>query len=98
MVIGKMTLTVKPKVKVKNEPKIKWWKLRGVEGEKNFRELVREKIGGDANQLPEDWIKTAELLRDCEGGQRNEDKEDLVVERKCSGMCQEEEGSKEELG
>ena len=43
MVIGKMTLTVKPKVKVKNEPKIKWWKLRGVEGEENFRELVREK-------------------------------------------------------
>ena len=28
MMIGKMTLTVKPKVKVKNEPKIKWWKLR----------------------------------------------------------------------
>ena len=24
MVIGKMTLTVKPKVKVKNEPKLKW--------------------------------------------------------------------------
>ena len=47
MVIGKMTLTVKPKVKVKNEPKIKWWKLRGVEGEENFRELVREKIGGE---------------------------------------------------
>ena len=33
-----------------------------MEGEENFRELVREKIG-DANQLPEDWIKTAELLR-----------------------------------
>ena len=44
MVIGKMTLTVKPKVKVKNEPKIKWWKLRGVEGEENFRELMREKL------------------------------------------------------
>ena len=82
IVIGKMTLTVKPKVKVKNEPKIKWWKLRGVEGEENFRELVREKIGGDANQLPEDWVKTAELLRKTARevlgvttGQRNEDKE-----------------------
>ena len=40
--IGKMTLTVKPKVKVKvkSESKIKWWKLRGVEGEENFRELM----------------------------------------------------------
>ena len=81
MVIDKMTLTVKPKVKVNNEPKIKWWKLRGVE-EENFRELVREKIGEDANQLPEDWVKTAELLRKTARevlgvttGQRNEDKE-----------------------
>ena len=81
MVIGKMTLTVKPKVKVKNEPKIKCWKLRGVEGEEKFRELVREKIGEDANQLPEDWVKTAELLRKTAKevlgvttGQRNEDK------------------------
>ena len=43
MVIDKMTLTVKPKVKVKNEPKIKWWKLRGVEGEENFREPIGER-------------------------------------------------------
>ena len=69
-------------MKVKNEPKIKWWKLRGVEGEENFRELVREKIGEDANQLPEDWVKTAELLRKTARevlgvttGQRTEDKE-----------------------
>ena len=52
-----------------------------MEGEENFRELVREKIGEDANQLPEDWVKTAELLRETArevlgvtNGQRNEDK------------------------
>ena len=76
-----------------------------VEGEENFRELVREKIGGNVNQLPEDWIKTAELLRKTAKevlgvttGQRNEDKENLVVERKCSGMCQEEEGKQRRTG
>ena len=55
---------------------------RGVEGEENFRELMREIIGEDASQLPEDWVKTAELLRKTARevlgvttGQRNEDKE-----------------------
>lgn len=45
MVVSKKTMSVKPKTKVKNGRKIKWWRLRDPEMAVTFSDEMRETIG-----------------------------------------------------
>ena len=62
MVVCKMVLMVKKKKAEKVKPKIRWWKLKETSYQEAFiQELTR--ILGGKDRLPNEWDKTAEMLR-----------------------------------
>ena len=61
MVVCKMALMVKKKAE-KVKSKIRWWKLKETSCQKAFRQKVTRILGGK-NGLPDEWDKTAEMLR-----------------------------------
>ena len=62
MVVCKMALMVKKKKAEKVKPKIRWWKLKETSCQKAFRQEVT-RILEDKDGLPDEWNKTAEMLR-----------------------------------
>ena len=62
MVICKIVLMVKKKKAEKVKPKIRWWKLKETSYQEAFRQEVTRILGGK-NRLPNEWDKTAEILR-----------------------------------
>ena len=62
MVVCKMILTVKKKKAEKVKLKIRWWKLKETSCQKAFRQEVT-RILGSKDGLPDEWDKTAEILR-----------------------------------
>ena len=62
MVVCKMVLMVKKKKAEKVKPKIRWWKLKETSYQEAFRQEVTRILGGK-NRLPNEWDKTAEMLR-----------------------------------
>ena len=62
MVICKMAPMVKKKKAEKVKPKIRWWKLKETSYQKAFRQEVTRILGGK-DGLPDEWDKTAEMLR-----------------------------------
>ena len=62
MVVCKMVLMVKKKKTEKVKPKIRWWKLKETTCQEAFRQEVTRILGGK-DGLPDEWDKTAEMLR-----------------------------------
>ena len=62
MVVCKMALMVKKKKPGKVKPKIRWWKLKKTSYQEAFRQEVTRILGGK-DGLPDEWDKTAEMLR-----------------------------------
>ncbi|KAK3506621.1 hypothetical protein QTP70_011150 [Hemibagrus guttatus] len=81
MVVCRMTLMVCKKKRSKMEKKTKWWKLKKEECCEEFRQKLRQALGGQV-LLPDDWETTAEVIRETgrkvlgvSSGRREEDKE-----------------------
>ncbi|KAK3561396.1 hypothetical protein QTP86_000588 [Hemibagrus guttatus] len=83
MVVCRMTLMVckKKRSKIEIEKKTKWWKLKKEECCAEFRQKLRQALGGQV-VLPDDWETTAEVIRETgrkvlgvSSGRRKEDKE-----------------------
>ncbi|KAK3566841.1 hypothetical protein QTP86_004554 [Hemibagrus guttatus] len=83
MVVCRMTLMVckKKRSKIEIEKKTKWWKLKKEGCCEEFRQKLRQALGGQV-VLPDDWETTAEVIRetgrkvlDVSSGRRKEDKE-----------------------
>ncbi|KAK3555035.1 hypothetical protein QTP86_005695 [Hemibagrus guttatus] len=83
MVVCRMTLMVckKKRSKIELEKKTKWWKLKKEECCEEFRQKLRQALGGQV-VLPDDWETTAEVIRETgrkvlgvSSGRRKEDKE-----------------------
>ncbi|KAK3558413.1 hypothetical protein QTP86_018017, partial [Hemibagrus guttatus] len=81
MVVCRMTLMVCKKKRSEIEKKTKWWKLKKEECCEEFRQKLRQALGGQA-VLPDDWETTAEVIRETgrkvlgvSSGRRKEDKE-----------------------
>ncbi|KAK3552447.1 hypothetical protein QTP86_011718 [Hemibagrus guttatus] len=83
MVVCRMTLMVckKKRSKIEIEKKSKWWKLKKEECCEEFRQKLRQALGGQV-VLPDDWETTAEVIRETgrkvlgvSSGRRKEDKE-----------------------
>ncbi|KAK3575628.1 hypothetical protein QTP86_031584 [Hemibagrus guttatus] len=81
MVVCSMTLLVCKKKRSKIEKKTKWWKLKKEECCEEFRQKLRQALGGQV-VLPDDWETTAEVIRETgrkvlgvSSGRRKEDKE-----------------------
>ncbi|KAK3565937.1 hypothetical protein QTP86_022753, partial [Hemibagrus guttatus] len=81
MVVCRMTLLVCKTKRSKIEKKTKWWKLKKEECCEEFRQTLRQALGGQV-VLPDDWETTAEVIRetgrkvlDVSSGRRKEDKE-----------------------
>ncbi|KAK3551758.1 hypothetical protein QTP70_025125 [Hemibagrus guttatus] len=81
MVVCRMTLMVCKTKRSKIEKKTKWWKLKKEECCEEFREKLRQALGGQV-VLPDDWETTAEVIRETgrkvlgvSSGRRKEDKE-----------------------
>ncbi|KAK3553593.1 hypothetical protein QTP70_005766 [Hemibagrus guttatus] len=81
MVVCRMTLMVCKKKKSEIEKKTKWWKLKKEECCEEFRQKLRQALGGQV-VLPDDWEITAEVIRETgrkvlgvSSGRRKEDKE-----------------------
>ncbi|KAI5104482.1 hypothetical protein C0J45_6108 [Silurus meridionalis] len=71
----------KKKMRVRNERRISWWKLKEEDCSMRFREEVRQGLGGGEEVL-DDWATTAEVIRETArkvpsvtSGNRKEDKE-----------------------
>ena len=62
MVVCKIGLMVKKKKAEKVMPKIRWCKLKETSCQEGFRQEVTRILGGE-DGLPDDWYKTAEMLR-----------------------------------
>ena len=62
MVVCKMALMVKKKKAENVKPKIRWWKLKETSCQEAFRQEVT-RIWGGKDGLPDEWDKTAEMLR-----------------------------------
>ncbi|KAK3547746.1 hypothetical protein QTP86_028818, partial [Hemibagrus guttatus] len=60
MVVCRMTLMVCKKKRSKIEKKTKWWKLKKEECCEEFRQKLRQALGGQV-VLPDDWETTAEV-------------------------------------
>ncbi|KAK3522082.1 hypothetical protein QTP70_024351 [Hemibagrus guttatus] len=80
MVVCRMTLMVCKKKRSKIEKKTKWWKLKKEECCEEFRQKLRQALGGQV-LLPDDWETTAEVIRETgrkvlgvSSGKRKEDK------------------------
>ncbi|KAK3574521.1 hypothetical protein QTP86_008701 [Hemibagrus guttatus] len=83
MVVCRMTLMVckMKRSKIEIEKKTKWWKLKKEECCEEFRQKLRQALGGQV-VLPDDWETTAEVIRETgrkvlgvSSGRRKEDKE-----------------------
>ncbi|KAK3517322.1 hypothetical protein QTP70_003396 [Hemibagrus guttatus] len=81
MVVCRMTLMVCKKKRSETEKKTKWWKLKKEECCEEFRQKLRQALGGQV-VLPDDWETTAEVIRETgrkvlgvSSGRRKEDKE-----------------------
>ncbi|KAK3539783.1 hypothetical protein QTP70_013216 [Hemibagrus guttatus] len=81
MVVCRMTFMVCKKKRPKIEKKTKWWKLKKEECCEEFRQKLRQALGGQV-VLPDDWETTAEVIRETgrkvlgvSSGRRKEDKE-----------------------
>ncbi|KAK3527037.1 hypothetical protein QTP86_008495 [Hemibagrus guttatus] len=83
MVVCRMTLMVckTKRSKIEIEKKTKWWKLKKEECCEEFRQTLRQALGGQV-VLPDDWETTAEVIRETgrkvlgvSSGRRKEDKE-----------------------
>ncbi|KAK3511788.1 hypothetical protein QTP70_023195 [Hemibagrus guttatus] len=81
VVVCRMTLMVCKKKRSKIEKKTKWWKLKKEECCVEFRQKLRQALGGQV-VLPDDWETTAEVIRETgrkvlgvSSGRRKEDKE-----------------------
>ncbi|KAK3522974.1 hypothetical protein QTP86_010295 [Hemibagrus guttatus] len=81
MVVCRMTLMVCKKKRPEIEKKTKWWKLKKEECCEEFRQKLRQALGGQV-VLPDDWETTAEVIRETgrkvlgvSSGRRKEDKE-----------------------
>ncbi|KAK3537093.1 hypothetical protein QTP70_002104 [Hemibagrus guttatus] len=81
MVVCRMTLMVCKKKRSEIEKKTKWWKLKKEECCEEFRQKLRQALGGQV-LLPDDWETTAEVIRETgrkvlrvSSGKRKEDKE-----------------------
>ncbi|KAK3529639.1 hypothetical protein QTP70_032515 [Hemibagrus guttatus] len=83
MVVCRMTLMVckTKRSKIEIEKKTKWWKLKKEECCEEFRQKLRQALGGRV-VLPDDWETTAEVIRETgrkvlgvSFGRRKEDKE-----------------------
>ncbi|KAK3539937.1 hypothetical protein QTP70_019581 [Hemibagrus guttatus] len=83
MVVCRMTLMVckTKRSKIEIEKKTKWWKLKKEECCEEFRQKLRQALGGHV-VLPDDWESTAEVIRETgrkvlgvSSGRRKEDKE-----------------------
>ncbi|KAK3560311.1 hypothetical protein QTP86_006300 [Hemibagrus guttatus] len=91
MVVCRMTLMVCKTKRSKVEKKTKWWKLKKEECCEEFRQKLRQALGGQV-VLPDDWETTAEVIRETgrkvlgvSSGRRKEDKETWWWERGSSG-------------
>ncbi|KAK3566834.1 hypothetical protein QTP86_004561 [Hemibagrus guttatus] len=76
---GRRTQMKRSKIEIKK--KTKWWKLKKEECCEEFRQKLRQALGGQV-VLPDDWETTAELIRETgrkvlgvSSGRRKEDKE-----------------------
>ncbi|KAK3543468.1 hypothetical protein QTP70_022062, partial [Hemibagrus guttatus] len=81
MVVCRMTLMACKKKRSEIEKKTKWWKLEKEECCEEFRQKLRQALGGQV-VLPDDWETTAEVIRETgrkvlgvSSGRRKEDKE-----------------------
>ncbi|KAK3563140.1 hypothetical protein QTP86_016380, partial [Hemibagrus guttatus] len=81
MVVCRMILMVCKTKTSKIEKKTKWWKLKKEECCEEFRQKLRQALGGQV-VLPDDWETTAEVIRETgrkvlgvSSGRRKEDKE-----------------------
>ncbi|KAK3545284.1 hypothetical protein QTP70_003047 [Hemibagrus guttatus] len=81
MVVCRMTFMVCKTKRSKIEKKTKWWKLKKEECCEEFRQKLRQALGGQV-VLPDDWETTAEVIRETgrkmlgvSFGRRKEDKE-----------------------
>ncbi|KAK3519958.1 hypothetical protein QTP70_008901 [Hemibagrus guttatus] len=82
MMVCRMTMMVcKKKKRSEIEKKTKWWKLKKEECCAEFRQKLRQALGGQV-VLPDDWETTAEVIRETgrkvlgvSSGRRKEDKE-----------------------
>ncbi|KAK3535468.1 hypothetical protein QTP70_016891 [Hemibagrus guttatus] len=81
MVVCRMTLMVCKTKRSKIEKKTKWWKLKKEECCEEFRQKLRQALGGQV-VLPDDWETTTEVIRETgrkvlgvSSGRRKEDKE-----------------------
>ncbi|KAK3551950.1 hypothetical protein QTP70_031506, partial [Hemibagrus guttatus] len=81
MVVCRMTLMVCKTKRSKIEKKTKWWKLKKEECCEEFRQKLRQALGGQV-VLPDDWETTAEVIRETgrkvlgvSSERRKEDKE-----------------------
>ncbi|KAK3556710.1 hypothetical protein QTP70_015094, partial [Hemibagrus guttatus] len=83
IVVCRMTLMVckKKRSKIEIEKKTKWWKLKKEECCEEFRQKLRQALGGQV-VLPDDWETTAEVIRETgrkvlgvSSGRRKVDKE-----------------------
>ncbi|KAK3559241.1 hypothetical protein QTP86_008352 [Hemibagrus guttatus] len=83
MVVCRMTLLVckTKRSKIEIKKKTKWWKLKKEECCEEFRQKLRQALGGQV-VLPDDWETTAEVIRETRrkvlgvsSGRRKEDKE-----------------------
>ncbi|KAK3561809.1 hypothetical protein QTP86_014388 [Hemibagrus guttatus] len=73
--------TQKKRSKIEIEKKTKWWKMKKEECCEEFRQKLRQALGGQV-VLPDDWETTAEVIRETgrkvlgvSSGRRKEDKE-----------------------
>ncbi|KAK3534912.1 hypothetical protein QTP70_002000 [Hemibagrus guttatus] len=63
MVLCRMTLLVCKTKRSKIEKKTKWWKLKKEECCEEFRQKLRQALGGQV-VLPDDWETTGEVIRE----------------------------------
>ncbi|KAK3512854.1 hypothetical protein QTP70_028917 [Hemibagrus guttatus] len=63
MLVCRMTLMVCKKKRSEIEKKTKWWKLKKEECCEEFRQKLRQALGGQV-VLPDDWETTAEVIRE----------------------------------
>ncbi|KAK3574849.1 hypothetical protein QTP86_018434, partial [Hemibagrus guttatus] len=94
MVLCRMTLMVCKKKRSKIEKKTKWWKLKKEECCEEFRQKLRQALGGQV-VLPDDWETTAEVIRETgrkvlgvSSGRWKEDKETWWWNEEVQGSIQ----------
>ncbi|KAK3537241.1 hypothetical protein QTP70_003986 [Hemibagrus guttatus] len=89
---GRRTQMKRSKIEI--EKKTKWWKLKKEECCEEFRQKLRQALGGQV-VLPDDWETTAEAIRETgrkvlgvSSGRRKEDKETCWWNEEVQGSIQ----------